>query len=137
MNTDIPALPERLLFFDGHCHFCNGSVNFVQERDSKQRIFYSPLQGSTAAKMLPHLDPNHPESVVYRRNGKIYYRSSAALMVARDLDGLWPVLTALMIIPPFIRNAVYDFIAKRRYKWFGRSEACKIPNAQERKQYLP
>src|SRR5688572_24039252 len=109
MNIDIPELPERLIFFDGHCHFCNGSVNFTQKRDKHHRIFYTPLQGKTAAQVLPHLDAGHPESVVYLRKGKIYYRSSAALMVARDLDGLWPLLYGLVVIPAFLRNWVYDF----------------------------
>lgn len=137
MNTDIPALPDRLVFFDGHCHFCNGSVNFTQKRDKRRRIFYSPLQGSTAARVLPHLDANHPESVVYFRKGKIFYKSSAALMIARDLDGLWPVFSILLLIPAYLRNLVYTYIAKHRYHWFGRRESCKIPEPWEKAYYLP
>lgn len=137
MNTDIPALPDRLIFFDGHCHFCNGSVNFTQKRDRRKRIFYSPLQGITAARVLPHLDPKQPDSIVYYRKGHFYYQSSAALRIAGDLSGLWPVLSLLLLIPPFIRNAVYAFIANRRYHWFGRSESCKIPSASEKMYYLP
>lgn len=137
MNADIPELPERILFFDGLCHFCNGSVLFTQIRDPQNRIFYSPLQGETAKLLLPHLDPEKPESVVYRSKGKIYYKSSAALRVAQDLNGLWPILSILLIIPPFLRNWVYDFIAAGRYRWFGKRESCKIPNAEEKKQFMP
>lgn len=137
MNMNIPVLPERILFFDGLCHFCNGSVLFTQKHDSNKRIYFAPLQGELAHDLLPHLNPDKPESVVYRRKGKTYYKSSAALRVALDLNGLWPLLSVFLIIPPFLRNFVYDFIAKRRYAWIGKRESCKIPSAEEKQQFLP
>ncbi len=136
MNVDIPQLPERILFFDGLCHFCNGSVQFTQKRDPHKRIFYSPLQGETAKQLLPQLDPGNPESVVYRRKGVTYYKSSAALRIAQDLNGLWPVFSILLLVPAFIRNLVYDLIARNRYAWFGKRDTCKIPNAEEKRQFL-
>lgn len=137
MNADIPVLPERILFFDGLCHFCNASVQFTQKRDTRKRIFFTPLQGETAALMLPHLDPEKPQSVVYHRKGKTYYKSSAVFRIAQDLDGLWPICNVLLIIPAFLRNLVYDAIARNRYKWFGKRESCKIPTQEEKDQYLP
>jgi len=136
MNADIPVLPERILFFDGLCHFCNGSVQFTQKRDPQNRIYFSPLQGEAAKKLLPHLNPEEPESVVYRRKGNTYYKSTAALYIAKDLSNLWPILSVLLLIPAPIRNLVYDWIARNRYAWFGKRDACKIPSVEEKSQYL-
>lgn len=137
MNADIPVLPERILFFDGLCHFCNASVQFTQKRDAGKRIFFTPLQGETAALLLPHLDPEKPQSVVYHRKGKTYYKTSAALRIAQDLDGLWPIFSVLLLVPSFLRNSIYDVIARNRYAWFGKQESCKIPTKEEKEQYLP
>lgn len=76
------------------------------------------------------------ETVVLSVDGKLYKKSSAALRIAKELDGLWPLLYSFMIVPPFIRDAVYGFIAARRYKWFGKKEACMIPSPEERMRFI-
>lgn len=137
MATESKSLPQQILFFDGLCHFCDRSVVLVQRYNKKKRIHFAPLQGETAQLLLPNLDPSNLKSLVYYRNGKVFTRSRGVLEVARDMEGLWPLCYFFIIVPYFIRNWAYDFIAKNRYRWFGMKEACTLPTAGERQSYLP
>jgi predicted DCC family thiol-disulfide oxidoreductase YuxK len=133
MITDIKH--SRVLFFDGVCSLCNGVVDWLVRKDKKRLLRYAPLQGNTA-KAFGLYVPHEPDTIVYVRNGKKLYRSSAALWLLYDLGGFYRVGAVFLILPAFIRNAVYDFIAKRRYRWFGKHETCRIPSAQERLLFL-
>ena len=141
----IPAsneLPQALraqtiLFFDGHCNLCSRSVQWILKRDKQGKIKFAPLQGITAAQLLgPTLGHANMNSVVLWQQGKVYTQSTAALQAARMLDGGWPALYALIIVPPFIRNAVYNFIARHRYRWFGRHQTCWLPRPEWTKRFL-
>jgi len=83
-----------------------------------------------------HFDKNQLLSVVLVINGKSYDRSSAALEIARRLDGLWPLLYVFVIVPPFIRNFVYDWISRNRYRWFGRTDECMIPTPELKARFI-
>lgn len=122
-------MQNPVIFFDGYCNLCNSSVQFVIERDPKDIFRFASLQSDYAKeKLLPfHISEANLNSFILLENDKVYDRSTAALRVSRRLSGLWPLLYGFIIIPPFIRNGVYNFIAKNRYKWFGKQESCWVP----------
>jgi predicted DCC family thiol-disulfide oxidoreductase YuxK len=126
-----------IVFFDGVCNFCNYWVNFAIKRDKKKILRFAPLQGTTAKEMLPGIKTENPDSVIFLENGKIYKNSTAALRVAKNLSGGWKSLYGLMIFPAFIRDAVYRWIAKNRYKWYGKKESCMIPSPELKDRFLP
>ncbi len=121
--------PDRLLLFDGVCKLCTGMVRFVAPRDRRGRVHFAALQGPTGQRLLVEqgLDTRDPGTLIYVRRGRILIRSDAALWLARDLDGAWPLLFMFMAVPRSLRDAVYDLVARKRYRWFGRAEACLRP----------
>ena len=132
--------PENpLVFFDGVCNFCNYWVNFAIQRDPRKRLRFSPLQGETARRLLPEYGIDHSanSSVLLLENGKLYRSSAAVLRIYRHLSGGWRLMYGLIVIPAFMRNALYNWVAKHRYKWFGRREVCRIPSEAEKAQFLP
>ena len=129
---------EKIILFDGVCNFCNASVNFIMKRDSKVMFKFAALQSDFAKQHLQGsgVDPDALESVVLIEGSKVYTKSSAALNIAKQLDGLWPMFYVFIIVPTFIRNPIYNFIARNRYKWFGKREQCRIPTAEERSRFV-
>lgn len=127
-----------VILFDGVCNFCNSSVQFVIKRDPKQQFRFASLQSEFGQHVLAQhqLPQNDFNSFILLQEGNIYTKSTAALKVAKQLSGLWPMLYGFIIIPPFIRNAVYSFIAQNRYRWFGKREACMLPSPQQRNLFL-
>jgi predicted DCC family thiol-disulfide oxidoreductase YuxK len=123
-----------VILFDGVCNLCTGSVQFVIARDSRKRFRFASLQSPVAERLLGRRDDL--DSVVLVENNAIYRKSSAALRIARRLDGLWPLLSVLRVIPRFLRDAVYDWIGRRRYRMFGRREACWVPGAELAERFL-
>jgi predicted DCC family thiol-disulfide oxidoreductase YuxK len=129
---------KSLLLFDGVCNLCNSSVQFILLRDKKDRFRFASLQSDHGQNILKehHLPTDKFNSLVLVENGKIYQKSTAALRIARKLKGLWPLLFAFIIIPPFIRNFVYDIIAKNRYRWFGKKDECMLPRPEWKQKFL-
>lgn len=129
---------QSLVLFDGVCHFCNNSVNFIMDHDPKKKFVFAPLQSDLAKDHLKKLGDESAtiDTIKLIHNNKIYTRSRAALEIARQLNGLWPLCYAAIIIPGFIRDIVYTIIAKNRYKWFGQMEACRIPTPEMRERFL-
>ena len=129
---------KSLLLFDGVCNLCNSSVQFILLRDKKDRFRFASLQSDYGQDLLrEHNLPTETfNSLVLVENGKVYKKSTAALRIARKLKGLWPLLFAFIIIPPFIRNFVYDIIAKNRYRWFGKKEECMLPRPEWKQKFL-
>jgi predicted DCC family thiol-disulfide oxidoreductase YuxK len=120
---------ESVVLFDGVCNLCNASVRFVIKRDRAARFKFASLQSPYAASLFRRMNFHSEgvDSIVLFENGKFFVRSTAALNIARHLSGLWPLLYAFIIVPPFIRDAVYDFVARNRYRWFGKKEFCEVP----------
>jgi predicted DCC family thiol-disulfide oxidoreductase YuxK len=116
-----------VILFDGVCNLCNASVQFVIKRDPDQHFKFASLQSDFAQTVLPKNQADQFNTMVLIRGKKIFLRSSAVLEVARHLKGPWSLLYGLKIIPAFLRDALYDMIARRRYRWFGKSDTCWAP----------
>ena len=127
-----------IILFDGVCNLCNYSVQYVIKHDPDAVFQFASLQGETGRQLLRQygLSANDLNSFVLIRDNKAYTRSSAALTVTKQLTGLTKLLYGFIIVPPFIRNAVYSFIAKNRYKWFGKKDSCMIPIAGLKSRFL-
>jgi predicted DCC family thiol-disulfide oxidoreductase YuxK len=123
-----------IILFDGVCNLCTGSVRFVIARDSRRQFRFASLQSSVAERLLGRRDTL--ESVVLVEDGRTYRKSTAALRIARRLDGLWPLLSVLLVIPRSLRDALYDWIGARRYRWFGRTDACWTPRPELADRFL-
>jgi len=129
---------SKIILFDGVCNLCQASVQFVLKRDHKLVFRYSSLQGEfgqmiTKKFQLPQEEFN---SFILLENEKIYTRSKGALRVLRSLGGFWSLAYAFIIVPPFIRDAVYNWISRNRYKWFGKKEECWLPRPEWKDLFL-
>ena len=129
---------QPVILFDGVCNFCNSVVNFVLKRDKRKYIFFSPLQSTNGQQLLQqyNLPADDMQSFVFIENGKAYTRSTAALKVCRHLRMLWPLCYGFIIVPKFIRDGIYNWTAKRRYKWFGVRQECMIPTPEVKARFL-
>ena len=136
-DTEFPA--GNIILFDGVCNLCNGWVNFVIDRDPNGHFSFAPLQSVFARKMLGHhrIDPESTDSIVLITRGRPYVKSRAVLEIARRLSGLWPLFYILVIIPGFLRNPIYDLVARYRYKWFGKSDQCRMPTKELENRFIP
>jgi len=128
---------ERIILFDGVCNLCNSSVQFIIKRDPKGRFKFASIQSETGQSLLElHGYDKEIDSFILIENQKIYFKSSAALMVCRNLNGLWKLLTILRILPAPFRDFFYDVVANNRYKWFGKKESCMLPTKEMKKRFL-
>lgn len=127
----------RVILFDGVCNFCNSSVQFIIKRDPQGIYQFTSLQSEVGQKLLKdHEVPVELDSFIYIEDEKIYFKSTAALKVFRNLKGLWKLLYIFIIVPRPLRDVVYGVIARNRYKWFGKRDACMIPSPEQRKRFL-
>ena len=127
-----------ILLFDGVCNLCNNSVQFVIKKDKKKQFYFTALQSNAGQQLLKQyqLSPNKFDSFVLIENNQAYTRSTAALRVVKRLSGAWPLLYIFIIVPPFIRNTIYDWVAQNRYKWFGKSDSCMMPTPELSARFL-
>jgi len=134
MTTDHP-----ILFFDGVCNLCNGAVQWFIKRDTNANLRFASLQSDLARELLPAagVDPARLSSLVLLEGGKAYTKSSGAMRAATHLGGYWPVLAkSLSIFPAFLRDGVYGVIARNRYRWFGKEEACLLPRPEWKARFV-
>lgn len=129
---------KSVILFDGVCNLCNSSIDFVLRRDHKDRFLVGALQDEKGKALLSKFDanPDYLDSIVLIEDDKIYFRSTAALRIARKLPGLWPLLYGLIILPQFLRDGIYDWIGKNRYRWFGEKSTCRLPTPEEKAKFL-
>lgn len=131
------ALSHPVILFDGVCNLCNASVQYVIKHDKKKLFRFASLQSSFGEKILKENNlPNTTFNSFILYDNKIYTRSTAALLVAKKLSGLIKLSYGFIIFPKFIRDAVYNIIAKNRYKWFGKKEACWLPTPELKELFL-
>ncbi|OUS18603.1 thiol-disulfide oxidoreductase [Nonlabens dokdonensis] len=129
---------KHIVLFDGVCNLCNGAVLFIIKRDTKDRFRFAALESDLGKELLArhNIDPSKIDSIVLISGDSAFAKAGAALRIAKYLTGLWPLLYSLIIIPKFIADAVYDFIARNRYKWFGKKESCMIPTPELKSKFL-
>ncbi|CAM3239939.1 thiol-disulfide oxidoreductase DCC family protein [Filibacter tadaridae] len=129
---------KQIVLFDGECNFCDSSVQFIIKRDPYAHFVFSSLQSEKGQELVKEYKiPADVDSLVLIEKGKAYTKSSAALRIAKKLDGLWHLLFLFILIPSRIRDGVYDIVATNRYKWFGKKEdACMLPSPDERKRFI-
>jgi predicted DCC family thiol-disulfide oxidoreductase YuxK len=132
------TIGHALVLFDGVCNLCNHSVKFIIKRDSKAKFRFASLQSEVGQqKLSQHAIPIiDNESIVVIKNRKVFQKSNAALEIARGLDGAWPILYGLKVVPRFIRDFFYDLIARNRYKMFGRQNECMIPTPELKARFV-
>jgi predicted DCC family thiol-disulfide oxidoreductase YuxK len=129
----LPTGNKDVVLFDGVCGLCNRSVKFLLKKERKHDLIFSPLQSEFAKSQLNKFNIK-TDSIVYIHNNKVYTKSGAALRLCLRLKYLWPLMAVFLIVPPFIRDFVYDYIAKNRITWFGTAEYCEVmtPKIKER-----
>ncbi len=128
-----------ILLFDGHCNLCNAWVQYVVKRDSSSTIRFASLQSGAGRRLLEEhkIDENYIESLVFFEEERFSVSSNAALRTLSYLDSWQKHLIFLAVVPRSLRDLVYRFIARNRYKWFGRREQCMIPTTELSKRFLP
>ena len=142
MATSAPPLADfaghPVLLFDGVCNLCHGTVRFVLDRDRAARFRFAPLQSDVGRALLANfaLDPDATDTVVLIDAAGAHTRSDAALRTARALGAPWSWLWPLAVIPRPLRDAAYDFVARHRYRWFGKKDACPLPRPEWRDRFL-
>ena len=129
---------HAIILFDGVCNFCNSRINFIIRHDKNDYFRFAPLQSDMAKKILSEnrIDSFSTDSFFLVQDGKVYDRTSAALRIAKKLNGAWPIFYSFIIVPPFLRDIVYRVIAKNRYKWWGKKDSCMVPTKEVRDKIL-
>ncbi|WHX50414.1 thiol-disulfide oxidoreductase DCC family protein [Paenibacillus woosongensis] len=132
---------ENVVLFDGVCHLCQGAVKFIIRRDPERRFRFASLQSEAGERILqgsqrPDISPGRINTIVLYQNGVYYTRSSAALRIAKGLRFPWPLAFGFIIVPRFIRDAVYRIVAANRYRWFGKDETCLVPTKENKERFL-
>lgn len=128
-----------VLLFDGVCNLCNGAVQFIIRRDRQSTFRFAALQSDAAKSLLQSAGADVgglPDSMVLIEDGRLYTRSSAALRIARHLQFPWPLVRVFWIVPRPLRNWMYDFVARHRYRWFGRRDQCMLPTPELQARFL-
>ncbi len=132
----MSEIKQAIILFDGVCNFCNGTVNFIIKRDKKKRFRFAPLQSEIGQKFVREYALNEVDSVVLIKNGAAHTHSTAALKIARKLDGYWSWLYFLIIVPKSLRDFFYKLFARNRYRLFGKKDVCMMPSPEMRTRFL-
>lgn len=132
---------QSVVLFDGVCHLCQGAVKFIIKRDPERRFRFASLQSEAGKRILKGsanrgLNSGRIDTIVLYQDGAYYTRSSAALRIAKGLRFPWPLAFGFIIVPRFIRDAVYRIVAANRYRWFGKDETCLVPTKENKQRFL-
>lgn len=128
-----------IILFDGVCNLCNGLVQFIIKHDKQAYFKFGSLQSGTAKRLLdqhPHIYVVGFDSIVLIESAKIYVKSDAGLLIFKRLGGWWKLVDIFYVVPKFIRDGVYDFIARNRYKWFGKEDKCMVPTKEYADRFI-
>ncbi|ETT38858.1 thiol-disulfide oxidoreductase DCC family protein [Paenibacillus sp. FSL K6-1122] len=136
-QTDVHQ-GHPIVLVDGVCHFCQGLTKWIIKRDPEGKYHFASLQSDVAKELMKkgNLSTDSMDTFVLIENGKYYTRSTAALRLAKGLKFPYPLLYVFIMIPKFIRNAVYNWVARNRYRWFGKDEACMLPTPEIKDRFL-
>lgn len=128
----------RLILFDGVCNFCGFWVRFLIRRDPEKRFRFASLQSATGREILQKvgLPVGELNTMIYAEDSRTYLGSAAVLRVARAMHGLWPLLYLFIAVPAPLRDLVYRWVARHRYRWFGKRDSCLVPSADLQDRFL-
>ena len=138
MLNELPK-NKKIILFDGVCNLCNSSINYVIDHDKKDVFRFASLQselGKTIQDYLGIKNTNLDTIILYIPNEAYYIKSTAALKIMITFSGIWKLMQLFTIIPAPIRDFVYNYIAKNRYKWYGKQESCRIPTIELKSKFL-
>lgn len=137
-STTSPADAHAVILYDGECGLCDRLVQFVLPRDPRGCFRFAPLQSAFARAQLvaAGLPPDDLDTMVLVESGRVHVRSSAALRVLRELSWPWPILYPFVLVPRFLRDPVYRFIARNRHRWFARPATCGMPKPGWNERFL-
>jgi predicted DCC family thiol-disulfide oxidoreductase YuxK len=137
-QTQTTLSEKNIVLFDGVCNLCNGAVNFLIDADRKQKLHFASLQSEVGQRLLEgrKMDASNFDTFVFISDGHTYTRSRAALEVMRTIGGAWSLLYILVIVPAFIRDAVYSLISRNRYRWFGKRDSCRMPTPELKSRFV-
>lgn len=130
---------KKIILFDGVCNLCNNSVQFVIKRDVNDVFQFAALQSETGKRLLTerNIDTQEIDSIILIEPNIAYYtKSTAALEIGKHLKGLKAISSILLWLPEPLRNIVYDFIARNRYKWYGKKDNCMIPSEELKSKFI-
>jgi len=129
---------KSIILFDGVCNLCNSSVNFIIKHDKKSQFLFASLQSDAAKEILLQFQTKKItlDSIILIENNTVYEKSTAALKIAKQLNSSYKLLYGFILIPRFIRDWVYNYIAKNRYKWYGKKEKCMIASSEVINRFL-
>jgi predicted DCC family thiol-disulfide oxidoreductase YuxK len=129
---------QAVILFDGVCNFCNGTVNFLLRQDKKKRFRFAALQSEAGQKLLAQygLPKENLDTFILLDRGNVYKRSTAVLRVGNKLPWYWQWTRVFWLAPKFLRDGVYNLVAKNRYKWFGKKDACMVPAPGVKSRFL-
>ncbi|HEV8721923.1 MAG TPA: thiol-disulfide oxidoreductase DCC family protein [Candidatus Binatia bacterium] len=134
----MTQIPDNLVLFDGVCNLCTASVQFIIRHDRAAIFYFAPLQSEIGREICQsqRLDPADVQTFVLISGGRVLVRSDAAIEVVSRFGGAWRFFTVLRLIPRVARDWIYSVVARNRYRWFGRTEACMIPTREVKKRFL-
>ncbi len=135
-RTSLVESDQPIILYDGVCNLCTNSVQFVIQRDARKQFRFASLQSSVANKYLGTHNQDRLASMVLIVGNQVYHQSTAALLTAKRLGGLWPILSVLLLIPRPIRDMVYKWVAKHRYQVLGKKEHCWKPTPDLADRFL-
>ena len=129
---------QSIILFDGVCNMCNGFVNFLIPHDKQNRFQFGSLQSDKVKELLKqyHYSADDISTVLLIENNQLYSQSTAVLKIARKMNGPWPLLYGFMIIPQGVRDFLYNFIARNRYKLFGKKDSCMMPTPELKAKFI-
>jgi len=130
---------KKIILFDGVCNLCNSAINFVIKRDKKDIFRYASLQSEVGQKLVKerNIDLAKIDSIILiDPNIAYYHKSTAALQIAKLLSNPYPLFSVFLVLPRFLRDWGYDFVAKNRYGWFGKKESCMIPTPELKSLFI-
>ena len=132
------AAHERIILFDGVCNWCNAWVDLTIDHDPHGKFKFGTLQSEQAQQILKvlQLPTEDFETFLLLEHGRIYTKSTAALRIVKHLSGFWPLFYLGIMIPRPLRDALYDYIARHRYKWMGKAEACRVPTPADHDRFV-
>jgi len=138
---EINELPKgkKIILFDGVCNLCDSAVQYVIKHDKEDKFRFTALESELGQKIIKHIGIDHKNIdsiILYEPGVAYYYKSAAAIEIVKEFGGIFHLGTVFKIVPTALRNLVYDYVARNRYKWYGKKESCMIPTPELRSKFF-